>query len=332
MKINRIDLVKALEVVKPGLTNKDVIEQAKSFAFMDGRLVTYNDNISISYPVPGIDFTGAIQAEEFYKLLSKMKTEDIELEVTDSEILITAGKMKAGMILQSEIVLPLDQIEEIGKWTKLPENFSDLLSFVISTCSNNMARPILTTIHIAPTFVEASDSYRLKSIKNEGKKLPEFLIPANSAREVIKFKPDKVSLGSGWVHFMKEEAILSCRIFQDNYPTTTAFFEVKGKEITFPPSLTEIMEKVIIFSKRDTQIDEQATIEVSDKEIEISAKSNYGWFKEKTRIKYTGKSFTFIIAPSFLLEILKISNTCIVGDSRLKFTGENWESVIMLKA
>jgi len=332
MKVNRIDLVKALEVVKPGLTNKDVIEQSKSFAFMQGRIVTYNDNISISHPVPGVDFTGAIKAEEFYKLLSKMKTEDIELEVSDSEILITAGKMKAGLILQTEIVLPLDQIEEIGKWTKLPDNFSDLLAFVISTCSNNMARPILTTIHVAPTFVEASDSYRLKSIINSGKRLPEFLIPANSAREVIKFQPEKISLGSGWVHFMKEEAVLSCRIFQDNYPNTTSHFEVKGKEITFPPSLIEIMERVIIFSKRDTMIDEQATIEVSEKEIEISAKSNYGWFKEKTRIKYTGKSFTFIIAPSFLLEILKISNTCIVGDSRLKFTGENWESVIMLKA
>jgi DNA polymerase III sliding clamp (beta) subunit (PCNA family) len=332
MNIQKDNLKKALEIVKPGLASKEAITQSTSFAFIGDRVVTFNDEISLSHPVEGLDINGAIRAEELYQLISKLKTETIDLEVSDSEILITAGKMKAGFILQSEIVLPLDQIEEIGKWTKLPENFSDLLSFVISTCSTNMARPILTTIHVAPTFVEASDSYRLKSIINSGKRLPEFLIPANSAREVIKFQPEKISLGSGWVHFMKEEAVLSCRIFQDNYPNTTSHFEVKGKEITFPPSLIEIMERVIIFSKRDTMIDEQATIEVSEKEIEISAKSNYGWFKEKTRIKYTGKSFTFIIAPSFLLEILKISNTCIVGDSRLKFTGENWESVIMLKA
>jgi len=332
MKVNRNELLKALEVVKPGITNKDIIEQSKSFAFMQGRIVTYNDNISISHPVPGVDFTGAIKAEEFYKLLSKMKTDEIEILVTDSEILVTAGKMKAGLILQSEILLPLDQIEEIGKWSTLPDNFCGMLSFVVSTCSNNMARPILTTIHVAPTLVEASDSYRLKRIRNDGKKLPEFLIPANSAKEVIKFEPTKISLGSGWVHFMKDKAILSCRIFNDKYPETDKFFEVKGKEITFPPTLTEIIERAIIFAKRDTAIDEQVTIKVSDKEITITSKSDFGRFEEKTRIKYSDKPFSFIISPTFFVDILKLSNTCIVNDQVIKFSGENWESVVMLMA
>ena len=332
MKVNRNELLKALEAVKPGITNKEVIEQTTSFAFMNGKVVTYNDNISISYPVLGIDFTGAIKAEEFYKLLSKMKTDEIEMEVTDSEILVTAEKMKASMSLQSEILLPLDQIEELGKWSTLPDNFCDMLAFVVSTCSNNMARPILTTIHVASTLVEASDSYRLKKIRNEGKKLPEFLIPANSAKEVIKFEPTKISLGSGWVHFMKDQAILSCRIFSDKYPETAQFFEVKGKEVSFPPTLTEIIERAIIFAKRDTVIDEQVTIKVTDKELIITSKSDFGRFEEKTRIKYSEKPFSFTISPSFFMDILKLSNTCIVNDRMIKFSGENWESVIMLMA
>ena len=51
MKINRLILQKALETVKPGLANKEMIEQATSFAFMKDKVVTYNDEISISYQI-----------------------------------------------------------------------------------------------------------------------------------------------------------------------------------------------------------------------------------------------------------------------------------------
>ena len=50
MKINKSELQEALAKVKPGLASKDLIEQATSFAFMDGRVVTYNDEMFPSSP------------------------------------------------------------------------------------------------------------------------------------------------------------------------------------------------------------------------------------------------------------------------------------------
>jgi len=77
MNIQKEQLKKALETVKPGLAGKEIIEQSTSFAFMGDRVVTYNDEISISHPVEGLNLTGAIRAEELYQLLSKLKREEI---------------------------------------------------------------------------------------------------------------------------------------------------------------------------------------------------------------------------------------------------------------
>jgi hypothetical protein len=73
--MKKTDLIKALEAVKPGLANKEMIEQSTSFAFMEDRVVTYNDEISISHPLKGIPIVGAIKADELYAFLSKVKIE-----------------------------------------------------------------------------------------------------------------------------------------------------------------------------------------------------------------------------------------------------------------
>ena len=75
--MKRIDLLKALEIVKPGLASKEIIQQTTSFAFIEGRVVTFNDEISISHPVPDLDIQGAVQADELYKFLKKTKADEI---------------------------------------------------------------------------------------------------------------------------------------------------------------------------------------------------------------------------------------------------------------
>jgi len=39
MKINKKELKEALEIVKPGLANKEMIEQSTSFAFLKGKVI-----------------------------------------------------------------------------------------------------------------------------------------------------------------------------------------------------------------------------------------------------------------------------------------------------
>ena len=75
MKINKAELQTALEKVKPGLASRELIEQSTSFAFMGDRVVTYNDEISISHPVAGVDINGAVKAQALYDFVSEVKKE-----------------------------------------------------------------------------------------------------------------------------------------------------------------------------------------------------------------------------------------------------------------
>ena len=210
--------------MKPGLANKEIIEQTTSFAFFEGRVVTYNDEISISHPLEGLKLEGAVIADKLYALLGKIKKEEIEIKVEGSEILISSGRIKAGLTLQSEIKLPLgEEVMTKSKWKALPEKFTKSVSFVMTSCSRDMSRAVLTAVHINKDgFIEASDSYRVARC-DLGEEMPvkTFLLPASSAVEMVKFNPTYIAEGKGWIHFKTEEdSIMSCRIFEDEYPDT----------------------------------------------------------------------------------------------------------------
>ena len=92
MKINKAELQNALEKVKPGLAGKELIEQSTSFSFVNNRVVTYNDEISISHPVKGLEIKGAVKAQALYSFLGKVKKEEIDVEYEDNQIIIKTGR------------------------------------------------------------------------------------------------------------------------------------------------------------------------------------------------------------------------------------------------
>lgn len=334
MEINKKELQKSLEIVKPGLASKEIIEQSTSFAFVDGRVVTYNDEISISHPVTGLTISGAVEAENLYKLLNKIKEDVIEIELKEKEILISSGKTKAGLTLQSEVTLPLDQeISNIGNWKELPEHFVKFLGFAMSSCSKDMSRPILTAIHVNKEgIIEASDGYKIINCTLDEIPVNSFLLPASSAIHVTKLNPTKIAGGRGWIHFRTEEdTILSCRIFHDDFPETKNLLSIDGVKITFPKKIEEVLDKAMIFSKRDHILEETLTLSIADNKLKIEASAKTGWFEEELNMRYRGEPLSIFITPYLLRGILKETKDCIVSDNKLKFEGDGWEYISMLK-
>jgi hypothetical protein len=313
MQIKKTELLEALEIVKPGLANKEIIEQTTSFAFIKGRVVTYNDSISISHPIKGLDIEGAIQADHLYKFLGKVTKDDIDLELKDNEIVFTAGRAKAGMSLQAEIKLPLEEISGRKKWQELPENFNKFIGFAMSSCSKDMSRPVITCVHVNQSgIIEASDSYRITRCDlKEELPIETFLLPATSAVDVVKINPTKGVKKEGWVHFSNEEGIeISCRIFTDTYPDTSMVLEMRGDRIILPQTINEVLERAMVFSKREHLLDEIVTITIQDKSLEISSQSKTGWFREEINMKYSGDKIVFSITPFLLKGILSETREC----------------------
>ena len=335
MKINKKELQEALSIVKPGLSNKEMIEQSTSFAFIKGKVITYNDEISISHPIEGIDIEGAIQAEELYGLLGKLKQDEIDISIKGNELILQAEKIKAGVSLQEKITLPLmDDIKEISEWKELPPDFIEAMKFTIGSCSNDMSQPVLTCLHINKNgYIESSDNFRLvKFVLKEEILIDTFLLPVTSVIQVIKLNPVKIAEGKGWVHFQTEEkTIISCRILEDKYPNTLKFYDVQGMTFDFPKTTLEALERASVFAKRDYFLDESIEIHIENKKLIIKSKSDSGWFEEKLNIRYTGKPIIFVVTPHLLKDILIKTNTCVLNEKMIKFEGSNWQYVSSLR-
>jgi len=336
MKVNKAELQSVLEKVKPGLASKDLIEQATSFAFVGDRVVTYNDEISVSHPVTGLDVTGAVKAKALYDFLSKVKQEEIEIEWENNQVVISAGRSKAGLVLEQEVKLPLDEeIGQAGGWTKVPTNFVDGLQFCYPCCSRDMSRPVLTCVHVNGDTVESSDSYQIARFKmNKAFEIGPFLIPASAAKELIKYNIREVAQGDGWVHFKAEgDTIFSTRVLSNEFPDTTEHLKVEnGAPLTFPQKIGEILRRALIFAKAEIETGDipLVTISVAEGRMSLTAKNEYGWFSEDTRVRYNGPPVKFAVGISFMADIADRIQDCSIGEDRIGFSGKNWQHVVAM--
>ena len=337
MKIQKKVLQDALGIVKPGLAGKEVIEQSTSFAFIGGHVVTYNDEISISHPVEGLELEGAIESDKLYQFLTKVKLDEIDLEIGENEILISAGKAKAGMALQNEIKLPLDEeLGKKGKWKSLPNDFTKYLVMCIPSCSTQSTKPLLGAVHVTKEgIIEASDGYRITHcILPDEQEMPvkTFLLPAKSARLVAQIQPVKIAEGKGWIHFKTDSGtILSCRILEsDEFPNTSVHLNITGTKIVFPKTITSIMDRAGVFSKDAEKEVDLIQIHLKDKRLTIKARNNIAWFEESVNIRYDGEAIHFQINPSLLKGILAETHEGELNRGKLLFRGEGWQYLTTL--
>lgn len=339
MKIQRKDLLEALAIVKPGLAGKEIIEQTTSFAFLNGQVITYNDEISIAHPVPGLEISGAVKAEELYKLMSRMRDGEINISATDNEVLIQSGKAKAGLTLQSEIVLPLYEVSSAKNWIKLPDGFYNALNMTTPCCAKDMSRPVLTGVYVGGSVGEvvAADNVKIMRYQIPKSAIGEFIMPGNSAKELLKYTNIvEKAQANAWAHFRTTEGtVFSCRLFNDddNYPIseTRRHLDFAGQAIKLPKNLGVILDRAAVFAKQDHMSDEEVDVMLENKKMVIRGQSQFGWFEEETKVRYDGERILFVAHPAILKEASERINSCVLGDDRMKFVGNDWEHVICLK-
>jgi DNA polymerase III sliding clamp (beta) subunit (PCNA family) len=339
MLVNKSKLQEALGVVRPGLAKKEEVEQSTSFAFINGRVVTYDDDISISHPVEGLDLEGAIESDKLYQLLTKIKPKkdqkeeelEIDIEIEGNEVLVTSGRIKAGLALQTEIKLPLaEEIEEKGKFKKLPDDFLKFAAMCIPSCGTVKTKPLLMCVHVNKEgYIEASDGYRITHCEFPTQfPVGTFLLPSKSARLMLTLQPISIAEGKGWIHFKTTYGtILSCRILADAFPDTAPYLAGKGKQIIFPRSINEVLERAGVFTS-DNLID----VHLEDKKLKISAKFETGWFKEEVNTRYEDEVIHFKINPALLKGILKETQSGELAKNKMLFRGEGWIYMTTLTA
>ncbi len=340
MEINLLELQKALEQVKLGLANKEQLEQTTSFAFMNGKVYTYNGEMGISHPIENLPFTGAVEARAFYKFLEKIMVSKssappiITVEVSDQEIVFSRGRIKAGLALQNTVTLPLYEAKD-NEWTELPENFIKFLGFAMSACSDNAATAIYTFVHVNQTGrIEGTDGFRIIQCQlADDFPVKSFLLPVKTAEVLVKMNPTYVASGQGRVHFKTDDdTIISCRISNEPFLNISPLIPKEGVQIILPRTIDKVVDRAMVFAKREHVYDETINIAIQNNRLSIQARCETGWFKEEVNIQYDGEEIAFDIAPYLLKGILEETRGCFISRDKLKFEGRNWLYIASLKA
>ncbi len=341
MIIEKAKLQEALKIVEPGLADKEIpyLEQAKSFAFIDGRIITYNDEISVSHPIEGwTEIEGVVQAQKLYDLLSKLSSKELDIFINKkSELVIKAGKAKAGLTMQTEFKLPLGEVVPKSKWRPLPEEFMEAIRMTVGSASTDPTDPILQNLHVNKSgFIESSDAYRVvRFTLKDDLPVDTFLFPAKSASELLKIVPVEIAEGEGWVHFKTEAGtIFSCRIVDnEEFPNTQAHLDVTGSRIVFPDSLREVILRAMIFAQRKSQIEEKIIVTLKNNVVKVRSEAESGWFEEEVSTTFKDEPVVFMATPYLLKDVLSETSACVINEkrSKIKFEGSNWQYMVALR-
>jgi len=337
MKVQREKLLETLGKVQPGLAGKtEVIEQSQSFVFLKDRVVTYNDEIAVSAPLKsGIE--GAVKGDELIKLLSKLKDEGLELEPGEGELLLKGKKVRSGIRMEAEISLPLEEIQPPEDFTEVPEAFCEGLKFCMFSASTDKAKPILGCLKIEGQHVLSCDNYRLTRY-DMGKKaadaFPEpLLLPAISARELLSYKPTEYGTSRGWVHFNTEGGVVfSCRTFEEAYPKVEHLLDVEGDTVEFPANMKAMLTRAEIFTQGEGSSDSRIEVALEDDKMILTGRGDYGWLKERAKVKHGKGKAKFTIHPQFLTDVLDVLREVQIGSNRMKMEGDNFIHVACLVA
>ena len=211
-KVNREKFLHQLESVQPGVSSREILEQSSCLIFKDGRVTSFNDEVSCSSPssLPK-SITGAVRSEPLLAIVQKLGEEEIEVSCTTEELLITGKRKQIGCRLEAEIVLPIDVVEKPEKWIKLHEDFADAVA-IVEKCAAKDESQKTGFVHIHPKWLEACDYFQLARWPMVMGIKKAFLVRQSSIRHVASLGMTDFAETESWVHFRNAGGLIfSCR-------------------------------------------------------------------------------------------------------------------------
>lgn len=333
-KVHRIQLLQNLEACQPGLSKTEKYEQSTCFVFLGGRVFTYNDEISCRAKT-GLpkDVEGAVQAKPLMSALGKMKDDDVEVEITDNEFVVS-GKTRRefGVRMDSEITLPIEKVERPEKedWRLLHQDFSEAIATVKDCAGKDESQFAFTCVHIARKWVEACDNnqltrYRLKT----GLKIP-IIVRRDSIKHITPLDMTHFAETEVWIHFKNGSGIeLACKRHVEKYPNLEKYLEANGENTILPKGIGEDADFAETFSK---EVEDHNLVVVTLKpgRMVIKGTGISGWALAPKKVKYHGPPIAFSIAPRLLAEITKRHTDCQISSEHLRVDGGKWTYITCL--
>lgn len=297
MKISTKVFKNALSSILAGIAQgKLVVDGADLVISKDGKLMSYNGEVAVSYPLDlGAEF--GVKGKDLYNFVSKVKDEEIDLEpdVEKNKVELKGAKVKATLIMQDitavskmlaklkfgeEKALPKDFVEAVKK-TGLPDH-KRMKGFIIT--GNN--------------FI-ATDKVRISAYTMEGT-MDNVFVDDDRLELAVKYgKPTTYSIVGPWFNIGFEGG-LHVSILKNNDQNVGGkpleYEKIVGAistfnartEITsfsFPENIAEVAERVTTLGSVDDTGKIVCTLRVEKDKIFVSADKNTAMAEEEIAVK-----------------------------------------------
>lgn len=337
MQIEKEKLIGVLTSIKPGLSKKDIIEQATHFIFTGKEILTYNDRICIIHPFK-TDFTCSVPSEELYKILSSIGEAEIDLSFKDNNIIIKGKKFEASLatdtgdqILERVDLLSFAKADK--KKQKLPDDFVEALTLCMFSASKDATRPAMTGVLVDGKYVASTDGFRISEYKMKSEvDSAEVILPSSSVMELVKFDPKYLYIDKSWAYFINNDGVIfCCMTIADEYPDYVKF--LKGfdtKEIVLPENTKQIIETVSVLATGNFDLEKEIDIKIESNKFSCRGQNAKGWIVSNCKIDYDGEPVEFTINPFFLSKILDHTSSMFLGAGKLLFKDKSFKHIISL--
>lgn len=309
--MKKSDLLKALNFVKPATKGKSISEDNSYFFLNNNKVIAYNDQICVQYPFE-FGFKALVKASDLYKLVTKLKTNEISLVLKDTKVNIRSGRSNIHLntISDSEITSRIKKVNKSlkkSKWEKLPNNFLESINICAFSASKNEAQGTLTYINIDGTEVRATNNTQL-AIATLNSKVEKMFIKGIAVKDIVSLNPSTYSISKAWIHFKNENnCIFSIRTIEGEFPDTSKIFDsVKSKAVVMPEDILDGINIASIFTDNDNPAIE---VHLEKGKCIILIESENGNYVFESEMKYKGESVRFFIDPEFLLKMLSHSSS-----------------------
>ncbi len=341
MRVKKDILLKTLEALQPGISDRDIKDQYKHFGFTKDDAISYNDMICVVAPFKSeIEFS--VPAKEFYNIIKRLPNDDIDIQLADGKLSFKSGKTKASMKTQEgkDIFAGLENtgFYDIKKMSPLPSNFFAGLKLCVPSASKDQTNKKLTGLYIDKDVVMATDFLRASRYIFKEDIDGTFLMDATHIQELLKYSEmDSFYKNDNWVFFENKDGVTFCsRLISlppdQKFPAVDDILDFKGIEIELPESLKESVEMALVMANGDTPAETLIEVVISNGKISCKGENDNGWvINELSADIKLDREIKFEINPGFLMDIMNLTRKMVYIEGRAKFETKDFSHALCIR-
>jgi DNA polymerase III sliding clamp (beta) subunit (PCNA family) len=329
-KINRSELLKRLEAVKPGVASREILEQTDCFIFKDGFVRTYNDEMSCTNSCD-LGIEGAIKAEPLLRILRNLGNSGFEFKEDGGKLTFKTDRLRAEIPIDKEILLQLECVEEPGDWKPLHEDFNEAVRDVERFASREESNFELVCVHLHPNYIEACDRYQIARYPMKIGVEQSMLVRADSLKQIANHEMTEFSETDEWIHFKNGQGLVhSCRKYRYPYPDLSQYLKVEGTPLILPEGLKSAAKRAELISRTKVSVN-HLLIELRKGKLQITGEGEDVVYKQRIDVEYEGENLEFRIFADALLELLTHAGERWLSDTGLITIGEKFQSAAVVE-